>query len=175
MNPIVDLPEPLLLGLHALVELGRDPGCCLSAKHIADTLKASEGHLSKVLQRLARAGYIEAVRGPGGGYKLSMQPQEINTLLIVELLGGPLMPTGCGFEGCHGKHCLIGALVDELTIAIRDYLASKTLAHLLRYYDLAPAIRIGISMTDPAANKKMPNEHQSKIIEKTEENFEDDL
>ncbi|MDY3868458.1 MAG: Rrf2 family transcriptional regulator [Pyramidobacter sp.] len=169
MNPIVDLPEPLLLGLHALVELGRDPGCCLSAKHIADTLKASEGHLSKVLQRLARSGYVEAVRGPGGGYKLAMPPQDINTLVVVELLGGPLVPTGCGFEGCRGKHCLIGALVDELTIAIRDYLASKTLAHLLRYYDLEPAIRIGVSMNAPSDKKSAIKQDHNKGAEESTE------
>lgn len=65
MNPIVDLPEPLLLGLHAMVAMARGPGGCLSVRHIADELGASEGHLAKVLQKLARSGYLDPVRGPG--------------------------------------------------------------------------------------------------------------
>ena len=67
MNPIVDLPEPLLLGLHALVALARAPESVLSARTIADEMGASEGHLAKVLQKLARSGILAPVHGPGGG------------------------------------------------------------------------------------------------------------
>ena len=154
MNPIVDLPEPLLLGLHALVELSRKPDRCMSTKHIAEALGASEAHLSKVLQRLARGGYVESVRGPGGGYRLALPPDQICTLNIFELLGGPFTPHGCNLEGCRGRPCLIGAMVDELTLSLRDYLASKTLAHLLRYYNRAPAIRIGVSVLTPERARK---------------------
>ena len=62
MNPIVDLPEPLLLGLHALVALARAPESVLSARTIADEMGASEGHLAKVLQKLARSGIL--AQGP---------------------------------------------------------------------------------------------------------------
>lgn len=146
MNPIVDLPEPLLLGLHAMVALAREPAGCLSARHIADELGASEGHLAKVLQKLARSGYLEPVRGPGGGYRMAKAPWEIGMLPLVETLGGPFELDGCGFEGCKGKRCLIGALVDELTSAVREYLRKRTLDDLLKHYGLQPEIRIDLSL-----------------------------
>lgn len=148
MNPIVDLPEPLSLGLHALVELGRVPGQCLSTKTIAQSIGAPEPHLSKILQRLTRAGYVESIRGPGGGYQLARQPGEICVLNIFELLGGPFVPSGCSLDHnrLEASPCLIGAMMDELTLSLRNYLASKTLEHLLRFYDLPPDITIGVSV-----------------------------
>jgi Rrf2 family protein len=146
VNPIIDVPEPLLLGLHALVALARQPGVCLSAKSVADDLGASEGHLAKVLQRLARAGYVEPVRGPGGGYRLVRQPDEIPMLPLVEYLGGPFELDGCGFSGCRGKKCLIGSMIDELTVVIREYMRKRTLGDLLRHYEMEPEIRIGVSL-----------------------------
>ena len=146
MNPIVDLPEPLLLGLHALVALARAPESVLSARSIADEMGASEGHLAKVLQKLARAGILQPVHGPGGGYKMGKDPHEINMREIVELLGGPFALDGCGFAGCKGRHCLIGALVDELTAAIRDYLDKRTLEDLLTHFEAKPEITIGLSL-----------------------------
>lgn len=146
MNPIIDVPEPLLLGLHALVALAKEPGSCLSARTIADGLGASEGHLAKVLQRLARAGYLEPVHGPGGGYRLIKDPSDLNMLPLVELLGGPFTLEGCGFPGCHDKPCLISSLINELTVAIREYLRKRTFADLLRNYEQEPEIRIGVSL-----------------------------
>lgn len=149
MNPIVDLPEPLLLGLHALVIVARKPECNFSAKHIAEELGASEGHLSKVLQKLVRGGYLESVHGPGGGYRLVKSPDDVNMLEVVEFLGGPFELDGCGFGGCRNKPCLIGGLVDELTAAIIRFLKPRTLGLLLRHFDLAPKVRINMSLSSP--------------------------
>lgn len=153
MNPIVNLSEPLLLGLHAMVALAGEPAACLSARHIADALGASEGHLAKVLQKLARAGYLEPVRGPGGGYRMAKAPRKIDMLRLVELLGGPFELDGCGFEGCRGKSCLISALVDELTAAIREYLRKRTLDDLLKHYSLQPEIRIDLLLAGSDEDK----------------------
>ena len=76
LNPIVDLPEPLLLGLHALGELANEPDRCLTTQQVAAAIGTSEPHLSKVLQRLNKGGLIKSVRGPGGGYRLNCVPSE---------------------------------------------------------------------------------------------------
>lgn len=162
MNPIVSLPEPLLLGLHALVELSKDIDKPKSSQAIAAVVGGSETHLSKVLQHLVRGGYVESVRGPGGGYRLALPPEKICTLNIFELLGGPFTLNGCELSGCQGRPCLIGALMDELTLSLRDYLASKTLSDLLKYYNKAPAIRIGVSVLSPEKLKQHQLRHEQK-------------
>ena len=164
MNPVVDLPEPLLLGLHALVALAKCPDECLSSRSIAETLGGSEGHLAKVLQKLTRAGYLESLHGPGGGYRLLKAPQDINMLDVFTLLGGPFVMDGCGFAGCRGRSCLIGSLVDGLTLAIQKYLGSKNLKDLLMNFDKAPEIEIGVRLeeNDPVTRAAPPARADSR-------------
>ena len=56
-----------------------------STKEIAATLQRSENHLSKVLQRLTRAGFILSIRGPQGGFRLRDGWAETAFLDIYEL------------------------------------------------------------------------------------------
>ena len=147
INPIVNLPEPLWLGLHALVALGREPEQPRTTETLSESIGCSKTHLSMVLQKLCHAGYVTALRGPGGGYQLALRPEKICMLHVFELLGGPFIPTGCTVDHHQNEPCLIGAMMDELTIAFRDYLATKTFYHLLRFYELAPEIRIGVSVS----------------------------
>lgn len=157
MNPIVDLPEPLLLGLHALGELSKEPGRCLSTQQIAAALGTTEPHLSKALQRLTKGRLIKSVRGPGGGYKLNCVPEETPLYPIFELLGGPFETRGCSLEGCKNKKCFIGDMVDELTRAFYRYLESRTLADFTSYYTSGTHVSIEISVVTPSLGQKHPN------------------
>lgn len=155
MNPVIDIPEPVMLGLHALVELAGNDGKCCSSKFLAEGLGASEGHLSKVLQRLSRSGYLESLHGPGGGYVLAKKPEEISLLEIFELLGGPFTLDGCGFPRCKDSACLISELKDQLTSAVKEYMRTHNLAGLLRSYGERPRLRIGIEWNDGRAAEEV--------------------
>ena len=48
--------------------------------------------MAKVLQRLARAGLLRAVRGVGGGYRLARPAKDITLFEIVELFEGRAAP-----------------------------------------------------------------------------------
>ncbi len=155
MKRIVDLPEQLLLGLHALVALARRPQSVFSSRALADALGASEGHLAKVLQKLAKSGILSPVHGPGGGYRMKADASRVNMRELIELLGASFAQSGCGFVGCGGKRCIIGALVDGLTATLREYLDTRTLADLLDHFEARPEITIGLSLEGTGSGKKV--------------------
>ena len=134
-----------------------EPDKCMSTQQIAAALGTSEPHLSKVLQRLCRGGFIKSVRGPGGGYKVSCVPDDVPLREFFVLLGGPFKSHGCELDGCHGKPCFIGAAMDELTNAFVRYLESRTLGDFAKYFKDAIPISIEISVITPGLGQKHPN------------------
>lgn len=157
MNPIVALPEPLVLGLHALGELVRDTSRCMTTQQIAEAIGTTAPHLSKVLQRLNKKGLIRSVRGPGGGYRINCVPEETSLFPIFELLGGPFEARECDLDGCHGKKCFIADMMNELGRAIFRYLDSRTLADFSDYYATGRAVEIEISVITPSFGQHHPN------------------
>lgn len=163
LNPIISLPEPLIIGLHVLVILAVDPEKCLSTHQIAAVMGTSEPHLSKVLQRLNKGGFMKSVRGPGGGYKLDCDPMETKLSPVFELLGGPFVPRGCTLDGCKEKeNCFIGEMMDELTFAFLNYLESRYLSDLIHYYSGSIPVKIELTVKTP---------HNGKWSHKTKKNY----
>ncbi len=152
----------MLLGLHALGELAKDPGCCLTTQQVAAAIGTSEPHLSKVLQRLNKGGFIKSVRGPGGGYRLSCVPSETPLYPVFELLGGPFESRECSFDGCRGKKCFVSDMMNELARAFLRYLASRTLADFIAYYSSGREVSIEISVITPSLGQKHPNFGQTR-------------
>ncbi len=80
----------LLIALDSLGYIGRMSGNApIPLRDIASVVKASPTYLSKVLQQLARVGFLSTVMGPHGGYCLARRPRDITLLEVVELFGGP--------------------------------------------------------------------------------------
>jgi Rrf2 family nitric oxide-sensitive transcriptional repressor len=64
--------------LRALVYLGAHRERLSTISEIAAFYDISEAHLMKIVNRLATVGYIETLRGKGGGMRLSREPHLIN-------------------------------------------------------------------------------------------------
>ncbi len=65
-------------GIRVLAYCALKGGALATTQEIADRHGISGNHLVKVVQELSRLGYVEAVRGKGGGLRLAHPPDAIN-------------------------------------------------------------------------------------------------
>ncbi|MCC6587150.1 MAG: Rrf2 family transcriptional regulator [Bryobacterales bacterium] len=72
--------------LRALAVLaGLPDGQCVLGRDLAKETRIPPNYLAKILWTLGGAGFIDATRGSGGGYRLQRAPQEIRLAEIVSL------------------------------------------------------------------------------------------
>jgi len=90
-----------------------------SAKEIADTYGVPLPLLSKILQKLARAGFLRSEHGTNGGYRLARDPRLITALEVIRAIDGPIILTACftehGGHDCHHEGVL--RLLSNITIS----------------------------------------------------------
>jgi len=134
MVNLLRISEAASLAMHTMVLLAKDPEKVVSTHTIATTLGVSEAHLSKVLQRLARAGLVRSVRGPAGGFSPGKPCDELALLEVYEAIEGPLTDRTCLFARpvCDGKACILGDLLGEVNQQVKDCLGSAKLSKLAR-------------------------------------------
>src|SRR5579863_3939944 len=75
-----------------------------SAKDISEAYRIPLPLLSKVLQKLAKAGLLLSEQGTNGVYRLSRDPHEISALEVIRTLDGPIILTHC-FTEHEGQEC----------------------------------------------------------------------
>jgi len=107
----------------------------LSCNDMASTLSVSEAHLSKVLQRLGKQGFVSSTRGPKGGFRLARSATDVSLLDVYEAVDGPVHFSSCLFEQpvCEDHaNCIMGDLLASVDKEVLTYLRRTKLA------DLAP-------------------------------------
>lgn len=83
-------------GVRALIEIAKHYGKGpLSIKEIAERQQISLSYLEQILHRLGKAGLIESVRGPHGGYALARKPAGLTIGDVVRALEGPIALSHC--------------------------------------------------------------------------------
>jgi len=132
MADMLRLSEATALGLHAMAIIAAQERA-ISVVDAAKQLDASAAHLSKVMQRLAKSGFLQAKRGPSGGYKLARPAAEITLLAVYEALEGPIRQDGCLFAApvCQRARCIFGDLVERVRTEIHEHFEATTLADLV--------------------------------------------
>ena len=132
MSGLVRASEAATLALHATAIMASRSGPPVTAAVMADGLSASEAHLAKVLQRLAKAGLVTGTRGPGGGFKLTRPAKEISAREVYEAIEGRLQVERCmvGKPLCNKLDCPLGSLFARLSDDVLDPLGKTTLADI---------------------------------------------
>jgi Rrf2 family cysteine metabolism transcriptional repressor len=83
-------------GVRAVFEIARHYGKGpITIKEIAERQGISFSYLEQILHRLGKAGLIDSVRGPAGGYLLARKPAELTIGDIVRTLEGPIALSHC--------------------------------------------------------------------------------
>jgi Rrf2 family transcriptional regulator, cysteine metabolism repressor len=83
-------------GVRAVYEIARHYGKGpISIKEITERQGISFSYLEQILHKLGKAGLIESVRGPAGGYMLARKPSELTIGDIVRVLEGPIALSHC--------------------------------------------------------------------------------
>lgn len=105
---------------------------------IATRQTISLSYLEQLFSRLRRAGLVVGVRGPGGGYKLSRESEEINISDIILAVDEQVDLTNCEKQGnCKdGQPCLTHDLWMGLSQTVSDYLEGISLGQLLKQADI---------------------------------------
>ena len=137
MNSALRISEATSLAFHTMALLSAEPERRHSVKELAETLSVSEAHLAKVMQRLAKQGLVESVRGPGGGFRLGENMSDVKLLEIFEAIEGPFNPSNCLLGGilCGGRKCVFGELVRTVNDKVLTYLRETRLGELADVYE----------------------------------------
>lgn len=118
----------------AMVDLAMyETGKPVTLSEIAERQEISLSYLEQLFAKLRRAGLVKSVRGPGGGYKLAFDADNIRVSDVIRAVDEPMRATRCrpgGPVSCVSKssRCLTHDLWDELGHQIHLYLSSVTLA-----------------------------------------------
>ncbi len=132
VNGLVRTSEAATLALHATAIMASSPESHVTAAVMADGLSASEAHLAKVLQRLAKAGVVTGTRGPGGGFQLTRPAKDISLREVYEAIEGRLQVERCmvGKPLCNKLDCPLGSLFARLSDDVLKTLGRTTLADI---------------------------------------------
>jgi len=121
-------------GMRALVEIALSGNEPLSLKVVAERQDLSQHYLEQIMAVLRRAGYVEAVRGAHGGYRVAKPLNDITAFEVVELLEGSLAPVSCieDEETCERTgNCSTESLWRRVDSAVREVLSATSLADLV--------------------------------------------
>ncbi|NLS43560.1 Fe-S cluster assembly transcriptional regulator IscR [BEV proteobacterium] len=100
---------------------------------ISERQGISLSYLEQLFSRLRKNGLVSSARGPGGGYLLRKNANEIAVGAVISAVDESVDATRCqGREGCQGgDRCLTHMLWRDLSDRITDFLNNITLNELV--------------------------------------------
>ena len=104
-------------------------------KEIAESEGISQKYLESIMTTLSKAGFVDAVHGKGGGYRLNRSPEQYTVGSILKLTEGNLSAVSCTTQGaaaCSRSQCCNALpMWERLDRMIDEFFEGITLADLL--------------------------------------------
>ena len=105
-------------------------------KEIAEAEGISQKYLESIMCTLSKAGFVDAVHGKGGGYRLNRKPEEYTVGSILKLTEGNLNTVSCTTQGpsacSRATCCHTLPMWERLDQMVNDFFEGITLADLLK-------------------------------------------
>lgn len=120
--------------IRALIHIGADRAKAFTAKEVCRKARIPESYTRKTFQALVRGGFLKSVTGPKGGYRLTLEPEEITVLSIIQAVEGEETFSQCvmGLARCNDrKPCPLHFVWTESKEKMVGELQSKTLKDLI--------------------------------------------
>ena len=115
-------------------QLGREE--YIPLKEIAEKEGISQKYLESIMTVLSKAGFVDAVHGKGGGYRLNRDPKDYTVGSILKLTEGSLNAVSCTSQGaaaCSRTECCeTKPMWDKLDKMIDEFFEGITLEDLLK-------------------------------------------
>jgi Rrf2 family nitric oxide-sensitive transcriptional repressor len=121
--------------LRVLIYLAVRPDQLATIEEIAQAYGISKAHLMKVVHQMGRAGFLETVRGRGGGFRLAREPEDITVGEVIRYTEDKMDLVEC-FDP-ETSHCRIEpvcglrGVLEEALDAFLKALDRHTLADLV--------------------------------------------
>jgi Rrf2 family iron-sulfur cluster assembly transcriptional regulator len=110
----------------------------VSLADISERQGISLSYLEQLFAKLRKCALVTSVRGPGGGYLLNQECEQISVASIIDAVNESIDATGCNNQGnCQaGEICLTHHLWSDLSDQIHSFLSDISLADLLKRKDV---------------------------------------
>lgn len=131
--------------LRLLIQVAQTPERLCTIAEIAAAHGISESHLMKVTHLLAQHGWIQTLRGKGGGMRLAMPPSQINLGEVVRSMETDFFLVECFSTGSTcvlTNRCQLAGALDGALQAFFSHLDGFTLADILPRPAKAPPGRV---------------------------------
>ncbi len=121
---------------------------------ISERQGISLSYLEQLFSRLRKNDLVSSVRGPGGGYLLGKDADEIAVGAVITAVDESVDATKClGKEDCQGgERCLTHVLWRDLSARISDFLNNITLAELVNNQEI-----LVVADRQVNENRRLPN------------------
>ena len=99
---------------------------------VTELYDLSRNHVVKIVHSLSKAGFLQTIRGKGGGIRLQRQPEKIGLGDLVRHLEPSLDIVDCDIPVCRiNQVCQLRPILDEARDAFLAVLDNYTLADLI--------------------------------------------